>query len=141
MNLKKLCYSLVLMAILIMGIPSNQALAGMDTPPAGSTYVGPEVWGVVVIDCSLAGDKLALVRAKKIVDCDVQTEAFKFFIPNCPATESDILEFYLPGYTLFGTANPVVTKVKNFTVDVRAATATEPARDLRSFDAQIKYVE
>jgi hypothetical protein len=141
MDLKRICFSLVLMTMLATGIPLNHALAGMDTPPAGSTYVGPEVWAVVTIDCSLAGDKLALVRAKKVVDCNVETEALKFFVPNCPAVEGDILDFYLPGYTLFGQANPVVTKIKNFKVDVKAATADEPARDLRSFDALIKYVE
>ena len=59
------------MAILLV---SNGWAGGPENPPATGTIGGPELWGVMVIDCG-AGNILSL-RVKRIVDCNVQTQAF-----------------------------------------------------------------
>lgn len=130
MNFKKSYLIPGLLALLILCLVSGQALAGMDPPP--TTPLGAdEAWGVVIIDCSAATSKMVLLRAKKIVDCAVQTDHAKLFVTNCPETESDVIDAFKTGLTLFG-KSPIVTNVKNFNCD---------QTDLCSFDVQIKFFE
>jgi hypothetical protein len=130
MNFRK-CYLISgILALLILCFASTQALAGMDPPP--QTPLGTdEAWGVVVIDCSASGDKIVLLRAKKIEDCNVQTDHAKLFVTNCPANPGDVIDAFKTGLTLFG-QSPIVTNVKNFNCD---------QSDLCSFDVQIKFFQ
>jgi hypothetical protein len=130
MNFKK-CYLISgLLALIILCFVSAQALAGMDPPPQ-APLGADEAWGVVIIDCSAAGDKIVLLRAKKIVDCAVQTDHAKLFVTNCPTTPEDVIDAFKTGLSLFG-QSPIVTNVKNFNCN---------QSDLCSFDVQIKFFE
>jgi hypothetical protein len=129
-NFKKCFITSGLLALLILCFASAQALAGMDPPP--QTPLGDdEAWGVVIIDCSASGDKLVLLRAKKIDNCEVSTDHAKLFVTNCPATADDVLDAFKTGLTLFG-ESPIVKSVKNFNCD---------QSDLCSFDVQLKFFQ
>lgn len=130
MNFSKYYQISGLLALLILCFVSTQALAGMDPPPP-APLGADEAWGVVIIDCSAAGDKIVLLRAKKIVDCTVQTDHAKLFVTNCPANPDDVIDAFKTGLTLFG-QSPIVTNVKNFNCD---------QGDLCSFDVQIKFYQ
>lgn len=124
---------------------TGQAFAGgggMEGLPEGAVVVGPAVWATVVLTCN--GDDVGLIsiRAKQIVDCDVGTEAKMANLLDgstpltldCPLSAADIVNNYLPGLTIFGKIDPVITKVKNFVNDLNASGTV-------SFDAQIKYLQ
>ena len=130
MNFKKSYLVPAFLALLILCFVSGQALAGMDPPP-GTPLGADEAWGVVIIDCSAVGDKIVLLRAKKIVDCAVQTDHAKLFVTNCPANPGDVIDAFKTGLTLFG-RSPIVTNVKNFNCD---------QSNLCSFDVQIKFFQ
>jgi hypothetical protein len=139
MDLKKVGLIMVLMAgIICFGI-STEALAGagIEPPPAGAVFSGPEIWGVVVIFCGPGvGDDIATVRFKRVVDCNVETEA-EFITGGslgCPASADEVLNQSLPAYPeteVFGQTGktPYVTLVKNFRVEGQVV----------SFDAQFKF--
>jgi hypothetical protein len=135
MKIKKVGLLVVsIMGLIVMGI-SSQALAGagFEPPPPGAIYEGPEFWGTIVMKCfpGLNNDYVA-VRFKKVVDCDVETEA-RFEtggLLECPADESEVLNQSLPeGTVVFGKSTPYITNVKNFEIE----------GDVVSFDAQFKY--
>ena len=130
MNFKKCFFTSGLLALLILCFASAQALAGMDPPP-DAPLGSDEAWGVVVIDCSATGDKIVLLRAKKIEDCEVLTDHAKLFVTNCPADTGDVLDAFKTGLTLFG-KSPIVKSVKNFNCDQST---------LCSFDIQIKFFD
>ena len=120
------------MAILLV---SNGWAGGPENPPATGTIGGPELWGVMVIDCG-AGNILSL-RVKRIVDCNVQTQAFMdlTYGLGCPADETTPVYRRL-GVTLFdinpdpAVMDPIITKVKNF---------KKETGNVYSFDVQIKF--
>jgi len=104
---------------------------GADPPPSTGTIQGPELWGVVVIDCSSGGSATGTLRVKRVVDCTVQTQAELATGLTCPASASDPLWYQFTGITLFGlTGTPIVTKVKNFNLVPNV---------ICSFDVQIKF--
>ncbi len=88
---------------------------------------GPEVWGVIVMDCTNPSAIHGTFRVKAIDNCNVQTEAFAGTWPTCPESATDPLGVDLAG-PIAGIANPVITRVKNFHVQ----------GDIVSFDAQIR---
>lgn len=107
---------------------------GPENPPASGTIVGPELWGSITLGCS--GLNVLTLRVKRVVDCDVETQAF--VVPNtwgCPANETTPLNRKL-GVTLFGinpnpsVMDPIITKVKNF---------KQETGGVYSFDVQIKF--
>jgi hypothetical protein len=139
MKLKKIGLLVILMAgLFVVGI-SSQAIAGagIEPPPAGAVFSGPEIWGVVVIYCGPGvGDDIVTVRFKRVVDCEVETEAEYIAggALGCPATADDALGQSLPPYPqteIFGQTGktPYTTLIKNFRVE----------GEVVSFDAQFKF--
>jgi len=137
MKLRKIVLVVGLLAAFTMLIPCSQALAGgAEDPPDSGTIVGPELWGVMIIDC---GQNILMLRVKRIVDCNVETQALDDtnYTLGCPADATTPLWRKL-GVTLFeinpdpAAMDPIITKVKNF--------KQEPAgQNLYSFDVQIKF--
>jgi hypothetical protein len=72
----------------------------------------PELWGVVVVDCTT---NMATLRVKSIEDCNVDTQAVIQNVTACPSDPSDLLNHRLDGVVLFGIMKtPIITKVKNY---------------------------
>jgi hypothetical protein len=107
---------------------------GIEPPPPGATLHGPEIWGTVVLYCSGA-QNFAVVRVKRVVDCNVQTQAVAE--PNwslgCSDDQTAPLGQSLPVGTKFFAlpGTPYITKVKNWKKDGNAY----------SFDAQFNFWE
>jgi len=137
METRKIFLLAGLLAVLTLLIPGSQALAdgGPEPPAEGAIFEGPEIWGVVVMFCGPGlADDIATVRFKRVVDCNVETEALVDlgWALECPANEDVAVGSTLPeGTIIFGKATPYITKVKNFTIQGDGNTV--------SFDAQFKY--
>ena len=126
-----------LITLLVLLVPAGFVWAGgnEDPPPSGAIE-GPELWGEMIIDCGVRN--IVTLRVKRIVDCDVQTQAFisDLGILGCPADETTPL-WRLLGVTLFdinpnpAVLDPIISKVKNY--------KQEPGQNLYSFDVQIKF--
>ncbi|MCK4825913.1 hypothetical protein KA005_59745 [bacterium] len=134
MKLRKIVFVVGLMAIFTVLTSGSLIWAGggPEPPPPGATIHGPEIWGVVVLDCT---NQLVIVRVKRVVDCVVETEAYveewSFGCPDNAAAalgfgpvEGSMTFFNLPG-------TPYVTKVKNFKTEA----------GLCYFDAQFMFWE
>lgn len=130
MNIIKVLLIAGFLAMLTMVMPAAQVWAGVEPPPTTGTIQGPELWGVIVIDCTA---NFATLRVKRIVDCNVETQAVTMLWgTTCPQDETDPLWWKLEGIILFDyTGIPIITKVKNF--------KNEPGTEIYSFDAQIKF--
>ena len=132
MNFKKTLIIVGLAAIFFAMSLGSQAYAGggIDPPAGCNNILGPEIWGVVVMDCTKTAFTL---RVKRIVDCNVETFSSVDTTSEytCPATETDPIHTAFPGQSFFpGIAGyPIITKVKNFQID----------GDSVSFDAQFKF--
>jgi hypothetical protein len=135
MKIRKTIYFTAALLILAAALVSGQALAGggAEPPPEGAIIEGPEIWGVVVMFCGPSvGDDIATVRFKRVVDCNVETEALVDlgWALECPPDEAAATGQTLPeGTTVFGKATPFINKVKNF----------KKEGNIVSFDAQFKY--
>jgi len=131
MNCSKITgiFGWAVMFVLIM--TAGQVWAGAEDPRTTGTIEGPELWGVAVIDCSIKN--VATLRVKRIVDCNVETQAVvQDWTSGCPTDASTPLYWQLTGVSLFGlTGTPIITKVKNFKM--------ESGGVIYSFDAQIKF--
>jgi hypothetical protein len=126
----------VLGTILVVLLWSGTVFAGASPEPVppGSTITGPEIWGVVVIDCASGN---GTIRVKRVVDCntDTATKAGPWPVTTgtCPTKVADVEGFSLPAGTSFfvppiaGTA--FVNKAKNF----------KNEGNIVSFDAQFKF--
>jgi hypothetical protein len=120
------------LATILALLASGQKIWAMEAGSSSETVGGPELWGVVVVEC--AAEKTASIRVKKIEDCDVSVHTELGQINNCPTQASDALYLKLTGITLFeDPRTPIITKVKNFHCKDGGAVC--------SFDAQIKFVE
>ncbi len=131
MSASKTLWAIVLWGI-VCGFPAAAVVfagAGIE-PPATATITGPEIWGVVVIDCN-AEPKRATVRVKRVVDCDTETEAKAGVWDGCPANVAEVEGESLPANeSFFGIAGTAfVNKAKNFTINGGVV----------SFDAQFKF--
>jgi len=132
MNFTKTLMIVALAAVFFAISLGSQAYAGGGIdPPAGCNQIlGPEIWGVVVMDCTKQAFTL---RVKRIVDCNVETfssvDVTSDF--NCPASETDPINTAFPGQSFFtGIAGyAIITKAKNLQVDGTSV----------SFDAQFKF--
>lgn len=134
MSTKKVLFFTVLLAALAVLAIGNHGQA--FEPGPGTTIQGPELWGVVVLNATA---KYATIRVKRVVDCDIQTQAFiedlSAITFTDPITEGDLLNatFSTSG-GLFGIpGKPIITKVKN----LKREDATD--NHIYSFDAQIKF--
>ncbi len=82
-----------------------------------------------------AGNDIAAVRFKRVVDCNVETQALvdPGWALECPTEDAGadgvVGHTLLEGTIVFGKATPYITKVKNFKIE----------GDIVSFDAQFKY--
>ena len=140
---------------LIAGLIAVCTLTGGDltvlaheSPPGTAQILGPEIWGVIVLN--LATDE-ATLRVKRIKNCVVYTEAH--YLPVTllqePDDASDPLWFKFSGLTLFaddpdsgippGTV-PIITQVKNFKRQDNYLFQGTPI-SIVSFDAQIKFCQ
>ena len=137
MQTKRFLFFIGLMVIVTaVGFASNGWAGGTEDPPSTGTIDPPELWGEMIIDCG--AQNLVTLRVKRIVDCNVQTQAFiaPLGVLGCPADETTPLWRKL-GVTIFdinpdpAVLDPIITKVKNF--------KKEPGQDLYSFDVQIKF--
>ena len=135
MRIGKVILMTVLMAILCVGGTVGDVLAG-NPPPAPGTIVGPEIWGVMIIDAS----GVLSLRVKRIDDCDVETQSLVDITYSLGAPDvNNIVGQKLTGRTFFdinpdpAVLTPIITKVKNF--------KQEPAPNdgWYSFDVQIKF--
>ena len=72
MKFSKILLFAGLAAIIAFFAPGAEVLAleGGGTPP--TSIVGPELWGVIVVDCD---SNIATLRVKKIEDCVVEKQA------------------------------------------------------------------
>jgi hypothetical protein len=122
----------VLGMALVALIWSSYAFAGSGPePPAGATITGPEIWGVVVMNCD---GGTATLRVKRVVDCNTETSAgiitgWPVNPGNCPVQASQVegididqIIFGLPGKAF-------INKAKNF----------KKEGNIVSFDAQLKF--
>jgi hypothetical protein len=142
----------LLASLLVMTALAGSAIAGGAQtgfePPQGATIIGPELWGVFTIYCSvdLAQPSFATVRIKRVVDCD--TQVLTFVDPAwdsesfCPVTEEGATEFGLGGtiqQTLASeweiTGTPYIDTIKNF--DQQGDGDSVP--QITSFDGMIKF--
>jgi len=140
MKIKNLFILAGLTLMLTVLLPAAPLWAGAnEDPPTDCTVQGPEVWGVWVIDCTKS---LATLRVKRVVDCNVETQAFTvapWTLGSCPTDPSEVLWRKL-GITLFdinpnpATLDSIVTKVKNFKPDDNDV-------NLVSMDVQIKFCQ
>lgn len=138
MKLRKIVLVVGLMAIFAMLTPGLLVWAGGGPePPANAIIQDTELWGVVVVYCSPAGNDLAIVRVKRIVNCNIETQAlvdsdWQF---GCSDDPDAPLGWSLPAGTTFFdiTGTPFIAKVKNYKKDV------QPDGDIYSFDAQFKF--
>ena len=137
MHTKKVLFiSGLIVTLALLGFGGQAWAGGPENPPTSGTIGGPELWGEMIIDCSAVN--IATLRVKRIVDCDVQTQAFidTSYALGCPADETTPVYRKL-GVTLFdinpdpNVMNPIITKVKNY--------KQEPASTIYSFDVQIKF--
>jgi len=135
MSSRKVLFVAVVM-VGLMALSVGAYVQAFESPPPGAKIEGPELWGVVVLNATA---KYATIRVKRVVDCDVETQAFiedlsALTFPD-PVTEGDLLNatFSTSG-GLFGIpGKPVITKVKNFKRE------PVPFNHIYSFDAQIKF--
>lgn len=114
---------------LSLGTPAY-AGGGIDPPAGCNQILGPEIWGVVVMDCT---KNVYTLRVKRIVDCNVETfsSVDDQSDYNCPVTGTDPINTAFPGQSFFsGIAGyPIITKTKNLKTDGTSV----------SFDAQFKF--
>lgn len=131
MKTKHIFFSALFMMLAAIFMTAGQVGAGSEgkLPPGNESSIsGPEIWGVVVLDCSR---DMGTLRVKRINNCDVETEAVMMSWLTCPAVPTDPVHVMLTGINLTGmgiVGTPIITKVKNF----------ELKGNVASFDAQIR---
>jgi len=146
MKIKKLYFIAVLIAMVTMLVPATQLWAGAEggDPPDPANVQGPELWAAVVVRCGVLGQEdIGTMRVKRIIDCNVSTQAIVDYgeaVGGCPVDQAEYLYVRLPAGSLFpgdddipSDALPIITKIKNFNPVVDGAVTTI------SFDAQIKF--
>ena len=132
MNARKLFLAVGLVVAVAIGVSAGQAMAGFEgqPPSAGEKIIGPEMWGVVIINTT---STMTTLRVKKIEDCLVDTDPQQGTVPSVPGSEADALYFRLASGSVFGLpCTPIITQVKNWKDD--------ETDGLISFDCQIKFV-
>ena len=138
MHYKKVFFiSGLIVTLALLGFGGQAWAGGPENPPTTGTIVGPELWGQMIID---SGNGILSLRVKRIVDCNVQTQAFidPTYALGAPADETTPLYRKL-GVILFdinpnpAVMDPIITKVKNYKQE------PAPNDDIFSFDVQIKF--
>ena len=129
-----------LLASFVLAVPATQTWAA-NPPPAAPVIVGPEYWGVVVINCTT---HVITLRLKRVDDCNVETQALiedygSTVICENPLTEETILYQWLHGQVFGELGVPIVTKVKNLKKETLTIPPADYAGDLYSADVQIRF--
>ena len=143
MKLRKSLLFVTLIGTLALLMPATLVMAGAGPePPQGATILPTQIWGVVTLYCTPAANDLVVVRAKRIVDCDVQTELLvdTNWGFGCPAQDDENapLDWALEGHQLFALpGTPYITKVKNFRQEINSDTGT----NVTSFEAQFGFFQ
>jgi len=127
----------LIVTLALLGFGGQAWAGGPENPPTTGTIGGPELWGQMIIDC---GTGILSLRVKRIVDCEVETQAFidPTYDLGCPADETTPLYRKL-GVTLFdinpnpAAMDPIITRVKNYKQEAA------PNDGVFSFDVQIKF--
>jgi hypothetical protein len=119
MRIRKSMVAMMVLVFLASSIPVQWMWAAEGgAPPIGDNekIQGPEIWGVIVLDTSA---NTATLRAKRIVDCNVETQAGTQGVNFDPTGANDLLNVRLGATgSLFSiTGVPIITKVKNFKVN------------------------
>ena len=140
MKLGKRLLGLGLLASLVLAVPVFQSWA-TNPAPDDAVIVGPEYWGVVVINCKTHAVTL---RVKRVVDCDIDTQALiedyeSFAICDTEITEETILHQWGHGQLFGETGVPIVTKVKNLKKETLTKPPADYAGDLYSADVLIRF--
>jgi len=134
MKLKKTVLVVGLMVLFSLLAAAPQVLAaGGPEPPANAIIQDGELWGIVVVYCSAGSQDFAVVRVKRVVNCNVETQTLvdPAWVFGCSNDPTAPLNWDLPAGTTFFdiTGTPFIAKVKNFKQD----------GDAYSFDAQFKF--
>jgi len=104
---KALVITGLIVLLALCGYTGSVWAGGNEDPPTTGQIVGPELWGVMVYDCGL---NALVLRVKRVVDCDVETQAFLnlAYSGGCP-TEASNIQYRMLGITLFDiNPNPAV---------------------------------
>ena len=147
MKLRKMFY-IAGLAIVSVILGTGYQVYGMEDPPDWGKTQGPELWGVVVVDCQ--SPYFLTIRVKRIVNCEVQTQTMVFpQSVGCPNPNDTIPDDEEPLNRMFGsykdklfniTGTPIITKVKNYKRETYTYTIPAPGSgDVVSFDAQIMF--
>jgi hypothetical protein len=138
MKLRKtvLVVGLMVLFCLLTAAPQVFAAGGPE-PPANAIIQNGELWGAVVVYCSPGTQDFAVVRVKRVVNCNVETQtlvdpAWSF---GCSDDPTAPVHWDLPAGTTFFdiTGTPFIAKVKNYHKNVQTG------GDVYSFDAQFKF--
>jgi hypothetical protein len=132
------------LAFAVLLISGSPALAGNE-PPDGCTDLPDEVWGVVVLICTLSQtvNDYAVVRVKQIQGCDVVVEVYAdpAWAAGCPDLSLGDPEGQVGNFALGDTirffgidGEPYIDTVRNFKqiTDILGNTET-------TFDAKFKF--
>jgi hypothetical protein len=139
-----------LLAIFAILMPVASGWAGFEGGPTAepsdwSKVVGPELWGVVVMQCGVT--EIGTIRVKRINDCNVETDTLvdtaTVAALGCINNQSTYLYVRFPKATFFNGAPGVptqpgqwiVTKVKNFSYKDPGGSGNA----IISFDVQVKF--
>ena len=140
------------LAIMTVILGSGFQVYGVEPPPTEGTIQGPELWGVVILDCQ--SPEYLAIRVKRIVNCNVEVQTI--VVPDsvgCPNEQDTIPDDEEPLNRRFGsykdqlfgiTGTPIITKVKNFqretyTYTVDGNPPSQAFGKVVTFDAQIKF--
>jgi len=155
MKLRKSLLFITLVATLALLMPATHVMAGAGPePPAGATILPTQIWGVVTLYCSAAVPDLAILRIKRIDDCNVYTQLLVEYnwTWGCPVDDADgpaeskpVDWYFSPGSVQFFNnippgadpipGTPYINKVKNFRQEITATT------NVTSFEAQFGFYE
>jgi hypothetical protein len=149
MAIRKTLLLLGMLAIFAILLPVAPVWSGFEGGPAAepsdwSKVVGPELWGVVVMQCGVT--EIGTIRVKRINDCNVETDSLvdtaTVAALGCINNQSTYLYVRFPKATFFDGAPGVpllpgdwiVTKVKNFSYEDLGGSNAKI-----SFDIQVKF--
>lgn len=147
MAIRKILSIIGLLAICAILLPVAPVRAGYEGGPTAepsdwSKVVGPELWGVVVMQCGVTN--LGTMRVKRINDCNVETDTLvdTATTQQCVNDQSAYIYVRFLKNTFFDGAAGIptqpgewiVTKVKNFSYEDLGG-----SNQIVSFDVQIKF--
>jgi hypothetical protein len=139
MKLVRLFFVLGMLTLVALMSAGPSAQAG-NPPPGSPIIVGPEYWGVVVINCNSG---TVTLRAKRVVDCDVETQALiedeGVGICGTGLIGSNLFHQWIHGVLFEETGVPIVTKVKNFKEDIYTIPPADYAGKVYSADVEIRF--